>query len=110
MVRQRSDAIEAALPRLLHQRYPAGQLSFCGFNVPHLWDECSAAQPGRGGMPFTVGLLDPESVAGEPVILAGARTPMGLYGGALAHLARYGCLGICVGSGQGVALVLERVP
>lgn len=24
--------------------------------------------------------------------------------------ARYGCVGICVGSGQGVALVIEREP
>jgi acetyl-CoA acetyltransferase len=62
--------------------------------------------------------------------LGGARTSIGRYGGAVAfghpsgdsgtrggrtratELAkrggRSGCLGICVGSGQGVAIVLER--
>jgi acetyl-CoA acetyltransferase len=34
----------------------------------------------------------------DALILGGARTPIG----------RYGCVGICVGSGQGVALVIER--
>jgi acetyl-CoA acetyltransferase len=51
----------------------------------------------------------------DAFVLGGVRTPVGRYGGALTlatelHLreARYGVLGVCVGSGQGVAMVLEN--
>jgi acetyl-CoA acetyltransferase len=53
----------------------------------------------------------------DAFVLGGVRTPVGRYGGALSHIrtddllergARHGVAGVCVGSGQGVAIVLEN--
>ena len=53
---------------------------------------------------------------GDRVVFPGTETTLELKGGAVDRLfselrkrkARYGVLGVCVGSGQGVALVLEN--
>ena len=43
----------------------------------------------------------------EVFLVDGARTPQGRYGGALTEGARRGMATLCVGVGQGVAMLIE---